>query len=251
MNFKAAFLVLSVMLFSCEQQERIQVIATTSWTAAYVKAAGIDDVYVLAPAEMQHPTEYELNIEDVATIRNASLIVCGGYEVMMDRIREGLNIGEDRILEIRTDYNMEHIRNSILEVANAMGTESIARENISAIELAYREAGERIRKAGLADDPVIVQHFLQPLARELGMNIVAVFGPRPLEAFDIRDLLALEYTMVLDNAHNPVSTPLLESGERLRVVYLINFPGVGGTETISDVIRYNVDKILETYPEQN
>jgi hypothetical protein len=45
------------------------------------------------------------------------------------------------------------------------------------------------------------------------MNIVAVYGPRPLEAFDIRDLMALDFSMVLDNAHNPVSAPLVESGE--------------------------------------
>ncbi|MBS0000819.1 MAG: hypothetical protein KFF73_17690, partial [Cyclobacteriaceae bacterium] len=68
---------------------------------------------------------------------------------------------------------------------------------------------------------------------------------RPLDAFDIPDLMGLEFSMILDNAHNPVSAPLVESGEGIKVVYLINFPGIGGTESITDVIRYNVDRILE------
>lgn len=239
------YIFLVVLFFSCNKQERVQVIATSSWTAAYVKAAGIEDVYVLAPAEMQHPTEYELNIDDVDKIRNAELIVCGGYEVMMDRIRQGLKIDQERILEIKTDYDMAHIRSSIQAIAAELGTEEVAAENIREIELTFSSSAEQIREAGLDQEPVLVQFFLRPIASELGMNIAAVFGPRPLEAFDIRDLMALDFSMVLDNAHNPVSAPLVASGEGIRVVYLINFPGVGGTESISDVIRYNTAKILE------
>jgi hypothetical protein len=245
---KTAFYIFLVLLFfSCKKQERVQVIATSSWTAAYVRAAGVADVYVLAPAEMQHPTEYELNIDDVDKIRNAELIVCGGYEVMMERIRQGLKIDPERILEIKTDYNMEHIRSSVQAIAAELGTGEVAGENIREIENTFNRSAEKIREAGLDQVPVLVQFFLRPLASELGMNVTAVFGPRPLEAFDIRDLMELDFSMVLDNAHNPVSAPLVESGEGIKVVYLINFPGVGGTESLSDVIRYNTAMILEAH----
>ena len=247
MKKTALYIFLVLLFFSCKKQERVQVIATSSWTAAYVRAAGIADVYVLAPAEMQHPTEYELNIDDVDKIRNAELIVCGGYEVMMERIRQGLKIDPERILEIKTDYDMEHIRSSVRAIAAELGTGEVAEKNIREIEHTFSKSAEQIREAGLDQDPVLVQFFLRPLASELGMNVTAVFGPRPLEAFDIRDLMTLDFSLVLDNAHNPVSAPLVESGEGIKVVYLINFPGVGGTESISDVIRYNTAMILEAH----
>jgi ABC-type Zn uptake system ZnuABC Zn-binding protein ZnuA len=102
-------------------------------------------VYVLAPAEMQHPTEYELNIDDVDKIRHAELIVCGGYEIMMDRIREGLKIGPERILEIKTDYNMEHIRSSVQAISAEMGTGETAEENIREIEIL---SGNQLNRSG-------------------------------------------------------------------------------------------------------
>ncbi|MBS0000323.1 MAG: hypothetical protein KFF73_15180, partial [Cyclobacteriaceae bacterium] len=213
-------IILFVLFISCRQQEQASVIATSSWTAAYVKAAGVNDVFVLAPAEMQHPTEYELDIDDVVKLRHAELIVCGGYEIMMDRIRDGLKIDPERILEIKTDYNLEHIRSSILAVASEMGTEAAAVKNIQEIENVFRNSGERVRQGGIDQEPVLVQFFIQPLAVELDLKVAGLFGPRPLEAFDIRDLMGLEFSMILDNAHNPVSAPLVESGEGIKVVYL-------------------------------
>jgi len=239
------FLYMSTLFAGCHPPETTGVIATSSWTAAYVKAAGITDLSVLAPSDMQHPSEYELDINDVEKLRRADLIVCGGYEIMMERIRGGLEIDPDKILEIKTDYNLDHMRSSILAIASRQGDMEVARKNIEEIEIAFAGSKDLIDQAGIGEEPVLVQFFVQPFARQLDMNITGIFGPRALEAFDIRELMNREFTLILDNAHNPLSAPLLESRRGVKVAYLINFPGIGDTETLAGVIRYNTEQILE------
>ena len=73
-------------------QDKMKIVVTSSWTAAYAKMAGVEDVEMLAPSDMQHPSEYELQINDILKLKNADLIICGGYEIMMDKIRTGLQI---------------------------------------------------------------------------------------------------------------------------------------------------------------
>lgn len=235
-----------LMLVGCHPPEQASVIATSSWTAAYVKAAGVTDMSVLAPADMQHPSEYELDIDDIERLRQAELIVCGGYEIMMERIRGGLEIDPDKILEIKTDYNLENMRSSVMTIARRIGNLDLARKNIDEIEIAFAGSRDLVYQAGMGEQPVLVQFFIQPFARQLDMKITGIFGPRSLEAFDIRELMNREFTLILDNAHNPLSAPLVESRRGVKVAYLINFPGTGGTETLADVIRYNTEQILGT-----
>ncbi len=49
--------------------EELRVVATTPWTAAFALAAGVENVRVLAPYEMQHPPEYELRASDVVRVQ--------------------------------------------------------------------------------------------------------------------------------------------------------------------------------------
>jgi zinc transport system substrate-binding protein len=234
------------LLVACHQPEQTNVIATSTWTAAYAKAAGVMDLSILAPTEMQHPSEYELDINDIFRLQEADLIVCGGYETLMERVRGGLEIDPDKILEIKTDYNLDHIRSSIMAIAVRLGNEDIAQKNIEEIEISFDGSKDLIHQAGIDEQPVLVQFFIQPFARQLGLNITGIFGPRALEAFDIRELMNREFTLILDNAHNSLSAPLVESRRGVKVIYLINFPGAGGTETLADVIRHNTEQILQT-----
>ncbi len=237
--------ILLLAIAACQQEESVKVVATSSWTAAYVRLAGIEEVDVLAPATMQHPTEYELNFEDIQKIRTSELIVCGGYEIMMDKVRTGLKIKEDRILEIKTDYSMDNIYRSVMEIAAVFGTEVIAEANMDGLKGVFEESRIMIKAAGLQDELCLVQFFLQPLSKELGLNISGVFGPAHLEIFDIQELMKKEFSLILDNAHNPVAGPLIESSEDVKTAYLINFPGKHGTRSLEDVINYNVGQILD------
>ena len=59
-----------------------KVVATSTWTAAYAYATGFENVAILAPATMLHPSEYELTPKEIKLLLNADLIVYAGYEVM-------------------------------------------------------------------------------------------------------------------------------------------------------------------------
>jgi hypothetical protein len=213
----------------CFAQEGLNIVVTSSWTAAYLELAGVTKYEMMAPSNMQHPSEYELQIDDIKKLKDADLIVCGGYETMMEKIRTGLKIEPDKILQIKTDYNLEHIKSSVRSLAKRTGTIEIAQENLQEIE----------------------EFFLRPLSEELGLNISAIFGPRQLEAFDIQELMKHDFVMVIDNAHNPSGQPLAESKENVGIAHLMNFPGMNNTHSIADVIRKNVQEIINTYREGN
>ena len=235
----------------CPGQEKLNIVVTSSWTAAYVELAGVVEYELLAPSEMQHPSEYELQIDDIKNLKDADLIICGGYETMMEKIRKGLKIDTDVILQIKTDYNLENIRKSVRSIAERTGTSEIAEQNLLEIEEIILESRKRIEQEGISEVPMLVQFFLRPLSEELNLNISAIFGPRQLEAFDIQELMKQDFEMVIDNAHNPSGKPLVESKKNARIVFLMNFPGLNDTQSIADVIRKNVEMIISAFEERN
>jgi hypothetical protein len=225
----------------------LNIIVTSSWTAAYAQLAGIDEFKILAPSDIQHPSEYELQIEDIKNLREADLIICGGYEIMMERIRTGLQIDPDKILQIKTDYIEDNIAMSVRAIAELTGSGGQAERNLSTLQELFESSRRKIEDAGLAEIPIVAQFFIGPLAQELELNIAGIFGPRQLEAFDIQELMKLDFELILDNAHNPSARPLAESKKDVPVAYLINFPGKGNTKTLEDVIRYNVEMIIKAH----
>jgi len=54
-------LILMILPFFVPAQKKINVLATNSWTAAYARAAGVEQIDQLAPSTLQHPAEYELD----------------------------------------------------------------------------------------------------------------------------------------------------------------------------------------------
>lgn len=235
----------------CNGQEKFKVVVTSSWTASYVELAGIKEYEMIAPSGMQHPSEYELQIDDIKKLKDADLIICGGYETMMEKIRTGLKIDPDVILQIKTDYNLGNIRSSVSSIADRTGTSEIAQKNLKEIEEIIIESRNKIKQEGISNVPMLVQFFLRPLSEELNLNISAIFGPRQLEAFNIQELMKHEFEMIIDNAHNPSGQPLAESKENAKIVYLMNFPGLNDTHSIADVIRKNVEMIISTYKDNN
>ncbi|MDR2680246.1 MAG: hypothetical protein LBC47_05490, partial [Tannerella sp.] len=135
------------------------VVATTGWTAAFAEAAGAEDVVVLAPFEMEHPSEYELRPGDIPEIMKAEIIVYAGYEVMAERLKKGLNIPEDKLLYVNTDYSYETIEQSVMSIAEKLGTEVVARENLRDIKRTFDEGRRVLQEKNMAGKPVMVHRF--------------------------------------------------------------------------------------------
>ena len=220
------------------------VIATSSWTAAYAQVAGADNIIILAPVEMSHPSEYELRPSDIPKLMGATVIVYAGYEIMSEQLKKGLNLPPEKLLLIQTEYSYETIEKAVMELAVRLGTENIARENLLEIRRVFDDGRKAVVEKNELGLRVAVHHFHVPLAKELGLDPVVIFGPAVPELSEIVSVSRTEVTMLLDNFHNPVGQSLKEILPNARYKQLLNFPGSQGTHTLSDVIRYNVSQIV-------
>lgn len=232
---------LCILIFACcsSPQNNERVIASNSWTAAFAQVAGIDSVAILAPFEMQHPTEYELRPGDIPRLINSKLILFAGYEVMARSLENGLEIPKNRMLQIETRYDLETLRTSVMKIASKMGTTAIAQQNLKKIEEQCENWSIQLRNLNEVQPAAIVHFFQIPMAKTLGLNIVGSFGPGPLEATQIQSLKQLNPSLIIDNLHNPVASPVAEILPEAQYIKLLNFPGLHKTQTLSDVIDYN------------
>lgn len=234
-------LLASILSFS---QNPIKVLASNAWTAAYVRAAGIESVELLAPSDMLHPSEYELSIDDFKKVEQADLIVFAGYEVFMQELQKMSKFDKTKFLKIETGYGFDQISESIKRIAYRTKTSELADKSIESIRKAFDVAKSEVKAKGLSNQPVIVHFFQQQFTKEVGLNPVAVFGPAPLESYNLVELSSKNAVLIIDNIHNPVSQPLTRIMKNVRSVELINFPGIKNTRSIEDVIRYNVRQLI-------
>ncbi len=221
-----------------------EVVTTNAWTAAYALAAGATDVHVLTPYEMIHPSEYELRPSDITHLTNAEVIIYAGYEVMMQQIRTGLNIPDEKMLQIFTSYSMDEIEASVMLIASRLGTEEVAKKNIEEINKSMAEARKALAEHSLEKETAVVHFFQQSFITEAGINITSIFGPAPPEPRQILDITNTNATLIIDNAHNPAGGALKETMQNADYLLLLNFPGMYGTRTIQDVIEYNARKLV-------
>jgi len=238
--------ILIALIFSgCGQplKNDTMVVATNSWTAAFAKAAGAKNVVVLAPFEMAHPAEYELRPSDIPLIVHAKVIIFAGYETMVKRLQSGLELKPEVLVKIDTDYSMATIEKSVMEIAQRLGTEKTALQNIDSIRHLLLEGRARFDKSGLNGTPVLVNFFQQSIVKEMGFSVTGVFGPASLEAGDIDKMAKTGSTMIIDNKHNPVGLPLAKVTTGAVYRQLLNFPGMNQTATLADVISFNIRQL--------
>ena len=213
------------------------IVASTEWTAAFARAAGITEVTVLAPAASRHPAEYQLRPSDLRAIAGADVLVFAGYEAMAARLQE--LAPEATLLRIDTDYSLPTLRRSLAALQAAGGDPAAVAMSLRAIEAEYAAWRSELAERELAGAPVLAHRFQVPLASELGFEVAGIFGPLPPQAAAIASLAKLEVALIIDNHHNAVAAPLAEVHEPTPVVELLNFPGAAGTATLLDVIRHN------------
>lgn len=245
MKFILSSLLFGLLVTSCNTKKinSVTVVATTSWTAAYALVAGANDVSVLAPYEMVHPSEYELRSGDIVRLKSSKLIVYAGYEVIASQLKTGLNLSDDKMVKIATSYKYEEIEKSVLQIASKLGTEQIAIKNLKEIKDLLSEGKAEVQKRGVDKQPVLVHFFQDSFAKEMGITSTAIFGPAPPEPKQILELSKTNSTLILDNAHSPIGGPISEILKKVKYRLLLNFPGLYNTRTMADVIRYNTLQI--------
>lgn len=219
------------------------IVTTTSWVAAYAEAAGAENVYYFAPVEMVHPPEYELKPTDVLKLKTADFIIFAGYEAMVEQLKGPLELKEENLLQIETGFGYKVLSESILKVANKLGTVDYATKSLAEIFKLYETKREQLKADGFLDKKILVHFHQQQIARELGLNIVGIFGPGPIKPSELAKFKKNGADFIIDNIHSPKGKSLMEVLPDAKYLTFVNFPGTNGTESLTDVILYNMDQL--------
>lgn len=216
-------------------------VASTTWTAAFADLAGVDEITVIAPATLRHPPEYELVPSDIVTIQNARFFVSAGYERMMSTIQEGIPSDERVDIHITTENDRRNVALMADLIASYTGTDVRYEDYVEMMD----EAALRIEELGLDGLRVWCQGMLTPMAEDLGLDVVATFSGE-LTPSQIEEASSGAYDLILDNYHNPSTSPL-EGVVDCPIVTWRNFPETSGRGALEDMMRANIDAVLELY----
>ena len=237
----ALFIVFSAVPTDAQQRDdtirRPRVVASTSWTGAIAQAAGAEVVRILAPVELRHPPEYDFRPGDIRHAVEADYIVWAGYEVFMRNLYQAAEIEAERVLLVSTNNTPPLLKNVVRELAETFGT----LEHFAAWEQELDEMAARLiegaQRRNASEVRAVVHVHLLVLAEWLGFQIVDQIGMAELSPGRLREILAKNPDLVIDNWHNPTGEPL--RGQVNEYVTWINFPGRDGTRTVIDVLRQN------------
>ncbi len=219
------------------------VAASNTLTGALATAAGATRVVVLAPASLRDPTAYRLSEEELATAREADLIVYTGMEAMAAQLEDGAASGHARILQVAADYSLGALRHSILAIAEVLGTTRQANTSIGALVDFFDSWRQELRSDGVYGAPVLCHVFERGLMEELGFAVKGSFGPDPLQAGDIERLLSQWADFRVDDWSDEVSGPLRVSHPHAHLVLILRYPGPDGTSSLLDVLRADRERL--------
>lgn len=235
--------VAAIVLFasSCilgSAQSAPRVLVSTSWTAAIARAAGLTDIVVLAPIEMQHPPEYALQPSDLVSVYEADVVIYAGYEAFASRLIEAVDNEHAIVVQVVTQNAPTALDEAVRKVAEAVGTVPEYERWREAFQSDFATLRERLQPHA-EGQRAFVHAMMRPQAEALGFEIVGGFGPGPVTPGDLAAVREQEPDLIIDNAHSPIGQGLAEASGARRVAF-INFPGQDGTESLLDVVRRNV-----------
>jgi hypothetical protein len=248
MIFVFIYIVLMVASITCEPA-KAQVVASTSWVAAFVRTAGIEDVVTLAPVELTHPPEYELKPSDLILVSRAAFIVFAGYEKMAEKLRESA-AKTAVFLKVTTRNDPVSIRTGVLALAEAFGTVKQAEVNLKKIETFFTDWKNELKENGYYGKTVICHAFQEPLIQALDFSIAGLFGPAPPEVKQIVDLTGKGVAIIIDNYHNPVAKALTDSITGSRTAVLINFPTLATGKDLLAILARDRDILAKALGEK-
>ncbi|MCK9288213.1 MAG: hypothetical protein PHU24_01805 [Sphaerochaetaceae bacterium] len=222
-----------------EEADSQVVIASTSWVSAMAEAAGVHVTKILAPLELRHPPEYDFRPSDIITAAEADVLLWAGYESFMNELAQAAKIPEEKIIKVSTNNSPDLLRVSVSNLASRLKTEEYLNDwlkELDEFELAVLN-NTKLHNTGKIKAAVQFHH--QSLAKWLGYDVVAVFGPEELTLGQLQTIEALQPQIIIDNWHNASGQSLATAGRTY--VQLINFPGQGETTSILEVLRYNME----------
>lgn len=243
------FAVVSALCFAqpiAEESKAQKYVASTSWVAAIAELAGIDDVVTIAPANLKHPPEYEITADDMSNVVNAELFMHAGYEKMMKTLGNAAQLDSNRIVKVKTTNTLENISNMVDMLSQKAGTQEKAAERFGEFQGLIDDARERIAQSPNKDIEVYANVNQAEFARDLGLNVISTFGAGALTAAQIEEAHSKAYTLVIDNLHSPVASPITQVSPDSSIITWRNFPDHLGDDALYNVVKDNLESLWKT-----
>ena len=222
-------------------ENKIIVVASTSWTGAIAEAAGADEVRILAPFELKHPPEYDYRPSDIAQLRSARLLVYGGYEPFVKKLAVAAGLPPEKMMVIVTSNDPDNLKKQARLLAEKMGTQKREAAWEKALDKALADIQQQAKKNKISQKRVLVQKYQVPFVKWLGFDIIGVFSADELSPNKVMEYARMKPDMVIDNFHNPQGKPIAEIA-KCDYVALINFP-TANARSLIELLTENATKL--------
>lgn len=222
-------------------ENKIIVVASTSWTGAIAEAAGADGVRILAPFELKHPPEYDYRPSDIAQLRSARLLVYGGYEPFVKKLAVAAGLPQERMIVIVTSNDPDNLKKQARFLAEKMGTQKREAAWEKALNKVLADIQKKAKKNKISQKRVLVQKYQVPLVKWLGFDVIGAFNTDELSPNKVMEYAMMKPDMVIDNFHNPQGKPIAEIA-KCDYVAIINFPSVNARSLI-ELLKENAAKL--------
>jgi hypothetical protein len=217
------------------------IVASTSWTAAFADIAGADKVEIIAPANLRHPPEYEITVDDIVKIQNSQFFIFAGFERMMKTLGDA--VGETQMVKIRCDNSYQTVASEAGKIAELLGTKDECEKRLASDKETIEQGKKILEEKSLAGVRVLCNANQIYLAKDLGLEIAGTFGPGPVTSDQIADAKTAGYVYIIDNVHNPVGGPLAEVAPDSKYIIWRNFPESVKRAALEEVISKNIEQL--------
>lgn len=223
-----------------------KVVASTSWAAAFADIAGADEVESIAPVNLRHPPEYEITVSDVQKISDSEVFIFAGFERMMKTL--GTKVANKGVsVQVTLDNSLATVKASTLKIAEVLGTEDIQKVRFAEYEKLVKDGQKKVLKKKLNKKKVLCNKNQTYLAKELGLDIVGIFGPGPVTAEELLEAKKAGYDLIIDNIHNPTGKPVTEVLPKAKYIVWRNFPEAVEHDALKKVVSENIDLLLKEF----
>lgn len=205
-----------------QAKKQPRVVASTSWVAAFVKAAGIKNVAIVAPANLPHPPDYDPKPSDLTAIAKADYVFTAGFEGFANRMREASG-SKAKVIVVDVKNKPENIKKQVRKLAHMFGTEKVAEKWIANFDKRIAQLQQDIAKVLPKPAPKAVSHvFMAYWVPFSGMQLIGKYGPKPMSAKEYAGIVKLKPNFIVINGHMQSKHVFDDIAAKPIVVY--NFP---------------------------
>jgi zinc transport system substrate-binding protein len=216
-----------------------RVVASTSWVGALAKAAGASTIAVIAPANIQHPPDFEPTPSDLIKVAGADYILYAAFDGFAAKLKDAAG-GQGRLVQVDLENTPEKIRAEVTRLGTLFGTSTAAMGWLSTFDTEYTALSNKVKAVVPAPPPTAVAHlFMAYWGGFAGLPVVATYGPQPVSPGQLADLSAKKPALVLANAHLPGANPDIPGATTVNIV---NYPKAD--LDLLGVFRTNTDSLI-------